>query len=66
MLKLVRYQKKEKAAGAEEIIYSCTQMLLMEKRNREKLGELADLPVSSIPYTQIKKIDSLKNHIWGL
>ena len=66
MLKLVRYQKKEKAAGAEEIIYSSTQMLLMEKRNREKLGELADLPVYSIPYTQIKKIASLKNHIWGL
>lgn len=66
MLRLVRYQKEEKAAGAEEIIYSSTQMLLMEKRNREKLGELADLPVYSIPYTQIKKIASLKKHIWGL
>ncbi len=66
MLELVRYQKKEKAAGAEEVIYSSTKMLRMEKRNREKLGELADLPAYSIPYTQIKKIASLKNHIWGL
>ncbi len=66
MLELVRYQKKEKAAGAEEVIYSSTKMLRMEKRNREKLGELADLPVYSIPYTQVKKIASLKNHIWGL
>lgn len=66
MLELVRYQKQEKAAGAEDVIYSSTQMLLMEKRNREKLGELADLPLYSIPYTQIKKIASLKNHIWGL
>lgn len=66
MLELVRYQKKEKAAGAEEVIYSSTQMLRMERRNREKLGDLADLPVYSIPYTQIKKIASLKNHIWGL
>ncbi len=62
----VRDQKKEKAAGAEEVIYSSTEMLRMEKRNREKPGELADLPAYSIPYTQIKKIASLKNHIWGL
>ncbi len=35
MLELVRYQKKEKAAGAEEVIYSSTQMLRMEKRSWE-------------------------------
>lgn len=66
MLELVRYQKKKKAAGAEEIIYSSSQMLRMESRNRERLGELADLPIYSIPYTQIKKIVNFKNHIWGL
>jgi hypothetical protein len=68
MLELVRYQKQELplAAGAEEVIYSATQMLSAESRNRAKLGELADLPVYSIPYPQIKKIAALKNHIWGL
>ena len=68
MLELVRYQKKELpvAAGAEEVIYSATKMLSAERRNRHRLGELADLSVSSIPYPQIKKIAALKNHIWGL
>ena len=68
MLELVRYQKKELplAAGAEEVIYSATQMLSAERRNRNRLGELADIPVYSIPYPQIKKIAVLKNHIWGL
>ena len=68
MLELVRYQKQEVplAAGAEEVIYSATQMLAAERRNRAKLGELADIPVYSIPYPHIKKIAALKNHIWGL
>lgn len=68
MLELVRYQKQEipMVAGAEEVIYSATQMLSAESRNRAKLGELADMPVYSIPYLHIKKIAALKNHIWGL
>lgn len=68
MLELVRYQKQELplAAGAEEVIYSVAQMLSAESRNRAKLGELADIPVYSIPYPHIKKIAALKNHIWGL
>lgn len=68
MLELVRYQKKELplAVGAEEVIYSATQMLSAERRNRDRLGELADIPVYSIPYPQVKKIAALKNHIWGL
>jgi hypothetical protein len=68
MLELVRYQKQELplTAGAEEVIYSATQMLSAESRNRAKLGELADMPVYSIPYPQIKKIAALKNYIWGL
>ena len=68
MLELVRYQKQEipMVAGAEEVIYSATQMLSAESRNRAKLGELADMPVYSIPYPHIKKIAALKNHIWGL
>jgi hypothetical protein len=68
MLELVRYQKKELplAAGAEEVVYSAGQMLLAESQKRAKLGELADMPVYSIPYPKIKKIAALKNHIWGL
>lgn len=68
MLELVRFQKKElpMAAGCEEVIYSSRQMFLSERKNREKLGVLADLPVYSIPYAQIKKIAAIKNHIWGL
>lgn len=68
MLSLVRFQKTvlPKAAGNEETIYSSGQMLAMERRNREKLGILADLHTYSIPYPQIKKIANLKNQIWGL
>ena len=68
MLELVRFQKKElkQVAGAEEVIYSASDMIAMENANRHRLGALADLPVYSIPYPQIKKIAALKNHIWGL
>lgn len=68
MLELVRFQKKElkQVAGAEEVIYSAEEVLRMEKANRKRLGVLADLPVYSIPYPQIKKIAALKDHIWGL
>lgn len=68
MLELIRYQEKELplAAGAEEVIYNASQMIHMEKQNRKKLGIMADTPIYSIPYPQIKKIAALKNHIWGL
>ncbi len=38
----------------------------MENRNRKNLGNLADMPIYSIPYLQIKKIAAHKNQIWGL
>lgn len=68
MLELVRYQKQElpMTAGTEEVIYSAGEMILMENQNKQKLGNMADIPVYSIPYPQIKKIAALKNHIWGL
>ena len=68
MLDLIRYQEKELpvAAGSEEVIYSSKQMLIMERKNKEKLGEFADMPIYSIPYPQIKKKVAIKNHIWGL
>lgn len=68
MLDLVRYQKNEfkMAAGAEEAVYSAAQMISAENGNKEQLGVLADMPVYSIPYPQVKKIAALRNHIWGL
>lgn len=68
MLELVRFQKKEipLAVGCEEVIYSSNQMFSAERKNRDAMGALADIPVYSIPYPQIKKIAALKDHIWGL
>ena len=36
------------------------------KAQQKQAWKLADMPVYSIPYPQIKKIAALKNHIWGL
>ena len=68
MLELVRYQKKElpAAAGMENRICSADEVLRSERRNRKELGALADLPMYTIPYPQIKKIAAIKNHIWAL
>lgn len=66
MLALVRYQKVEKAAGAEEIIYTASDMLKMEREIQRKQGVYAEMPMYTIPYTQVKKIAAIKNHIWGL
>ena len=68
MLDLIRFQTKElpKVAGAEEVIYSSTEMLQMEKKNRDRLGVLADAPIYSIPYPQIRKIAAIKNKLYGL
>ncbi len=68
MLELVRYQAEElpMAAGAEEVICSAGEILITENKNKKRLGSMADMPSYSIPYTQIKKIAALKNHIWGL
>lgn len=68
MLELVRFQQKELpvAAGAEEVIFTATDMIRMENKNKRRLGDLADIPTYSIPYPQIKKIAALKDHIWGL
>ena len=68
MLELVRYQKVclPKAAGCEEKNISYADIQASLSHNKRDLGKVADLPWYSIPYPQIKKIASLKNHIWGL
>lgn len=68
MIELVRFQRQELplAAGAEEVISSAKDVLKSERKNREKLGGIADLPWYTIPYPQIKKIAGLRSQIWGL
>lgn len=68
MLELVRYQKQElkAAAGAENVIFSAYDILQAERKNKKRLGAMADMPVYTIPYPQIKKIANFKNHILGL
>lgn len=68
MLELVRFQQKELpvAVGAEEVIYTATDMIRMENANKRRLGLMADIPTYSIPYPQIKKIAAIRHHIWGI
>ena len=68
MLELVRYQKEEsvKAVGTETVIYSSSRMWSEERKRKKKLGQMADMPVYSIPYHQIKKIANFKAQIFGL
>ena len=68
MLNLVRYQRGsfKMASGAEEVIYSASEMIASENRNRERLGSMADMHIYSIPYLQIRKIAALKDHEWNL
>ena len=68
MLELVRYQKEEsvKAVGTETVIYSSSRMWSEERKRKKKLGSMADMPVYSIPYDQIKKIANFKAQIFGL
>lgn len=68
MLELVRYQKTvlPKAAGCEEVVLSCAELLSQESKRRQSLGVLADTKTYSIPYTNIKKIANFKNHLYGL
>lgn len=68
MLELVRYQKRKlkKVAGAEDVIYSASEVLQEERAYRKQLGQLADIKIYDMPYTKIKKIAALKSHVWGL
>lgn len=68
MLELVRYQKEVilKATGNEDIVYSSSRIWSEERKRKRELGQMADMPVYSIPYNQIKKIANFKAQIWGL
>ena len=66
MLEPERYQKMQlpMVAGAEALELFAN-ISSLKRKNKRELGELADIPVYSIPYPQIKKIASLKKHILG-
>lgn len=54
------------AAGCEEDVLSCEAMLREEGKRRRTLGNLANMPIYSIPYPKVKKIANFKDHIYGL
>ena len=68
MLELVRYQKEilPVAAGCEDVVLSSAAMLREEGKRKRVLGNMANMPIYSIPYPQIKKIANFKDHIYGL
>ena len=68
MLELVRYQKEKlpKAASAEEMVLSSSQVMRRAGELRKEYGNLVDIPTYSIPYPQIRKIAAIRNHLWGL
>ena len=68
MLELVRYQKEKlsMSVGSEAVIYSSSRMWSEERKRKRELGQMADMPVYSIPYHQIKKIENFKAQIFGL
>lgn len=67
MLELVRFQKKElpKAAGAEDVIFSASDIIRQEKSHHGILGKYHDAITHSICVQDKKKV-WFQNHIWGL
>lgn len=65
-LELVRSQKQEykKVAGAEEL--SAADIFASDKNKKGILGKYAEAISFSIPYPQVKKIASIRGHLWGL
>ena len=57
---------EEKGADEYEFRYAGRQEESCYGETRNRLGALADIPIYSIPYPQIKKIAALKDRIWGL
>lgn len=68
MLELVRYQRKPvlKAPESEEVIYSSCHIWSVEQKREKELEGLADMPIYSIPYNQIKKNANFKAQFFGL
>ena len=67
MLELVRFQKKglPKAAGAEDVVFSASEIIRQEKKHHGMLGKYHDAITHSIGIEDKKKI-WFQSHIWGL
>jgi len=67
MLDLVRFQKQAfpKAAGAEDMVFSASQVMQQEKKHHGILGKYHDAITHSIGIGDKKKI-WFQSHIWGL
>ena len=68
MLELVREQKKEvlpKAAGAENDVLSCEEILRSEKNKHEKLGKYMESMTHSVS-REVKKFAWFNAHICGM
>ena len=67
MLELVRFQEKEllKAAGAEDVILSCSEVLLSEKNKNGEVGKYLDAITHSLSLNT-KKRAGFRSHIHGL
>ena len=42
------------AADVKEVIYSASDMIIMENKNKRRLGNMANMPVYTILYTDQK------------
>jgi hypothetical protein len=67
MLELVRRQKEEipVAAGAEDEILSCSDLLRWETQNHQKLGKYVD-SISHSVSLEVQKYAWFNAHIWNL
>jgi hypothetical protein len=67
MIELAKYQKKEvkKAAGAEEVILSCKQVMASERNDHKEVGKYLETIHHSVSQ-EAKKYAWFNGHIWGL
>jgi hypothetical protein len=67
MIELAKYQKKEvkKAAGAEEVILSCKQVMASERNDHKEVGKYLETIHHSVSL-EAKKYAWFNGHIWGL
>ena len=66
MLELVRKQKEPRKDNQVEEFYSCQDILNSERTKHGLVGKYMEAMSRSISYPQVRKIASMKGHIWGL
>lgn len=68
---MIRQKSKERGASMFNSIQHFQQegikkIIKVFEDYQKDFSNMAEMPLYSIPYPQIKKIAALKNHIWGL